>query len=150
MRITVTNPQKTLDKLLAIDKELSSKAIEKTTVAAYKNLRFFAKPHYSGKSTLERNIDYKLKSQAGIVWIKDRNMMVDSKYGRINYINFVLHGTKPHEIVPKDRKVLRFKSLSGFVFTKRVRHPGYKGDDFVHKAIKKTFEELDKILKDIK
>jgi len=150
MRITVTNPQKTLEKLSIIDKELSSKAIEKTTVAAYKNLRFFAKPHYQKRSALERNIDYRLKSQAGIVYIKDRNMMVDSKYGRLNYILFVLKGTKPHTIVPKDRKVLRFKSLSGFVFAKRVRHPGYKGDDFVHKAIKKTFEELDKILKDIR
>jgi len=43
------------------------------------------------------------------------------------------YGTKPHIIVPRNKKVLRFKgqlsgkSKKGFVFATHVNHPGFKG-----------------------
>ena len=56
-----------------------------------------------------------------------------------NYAAFTEYGTRPHEIVPRAKKALRFavganRRLSGsprsgspVVFAKRVRHPGTRG-----------------------
>ena len=67
------------------------------------------------------------------------------------YVEFVLNGTKPHIIKPKNKKVLRFyyKNLSHFIYSKGVMHPGYKGDDFVSKAKSDIFSKLDYILKEL-
>lgn len=35
-------------------------------------------------------------------------------------------GTKPHTILPRQRRVLRFQAGGGTVFARRVRHPGTK------------------------
>ena len=49
---------------------------------------------------------------------------------------FVLHGTHPHLIKPKDPNgVLRFFTRSGsVVFAKFARHPGTKPDDYIRRA----------------
>jgi len=48
---------------------------------------------------------------------------------------FVLNGTRAHEIVPRTKKVLRFKIGSTVVYTKRVHHPGTKPNNFLWKAM---------------
>jgi hypothetical protein len=83
----------------------------------------------------------------GVVWIDNDNMLVEWRGKRINYANFVLFGTRPHTIKPKNKKTLRWNGLHDFVFAKRVHHPGFKGDDFLHKAIETTFRNLDTILR---
>jgi hypothetical protein len=64
------------------------------------------------------------------------------------HAQFVLFGTPPHDIAPKDKKALRWvkagftgpvdfsgKSGSGgFQFAGLVKHPGYIGDDYMEKA----------------
>lgn len=43
-------------------------------------------------------------------------------------------GSRPHEIVPRRKKVLVFYADSGrgpLVFTRRVRHPGFRGNRFL-------------------
>jgi hypothetical protein len=51
---------------------------------------------------------------------------------------FVHWGTRPHEIRPRTRKVLRWPSgtggNTGFRFARRVWHPGYKGDAWMIRA----------------
>jgi len=47
---------------------------------------------------------------------------------------FVLHGTKPHDIRPKDKKALRWTVGNRFVFAKFVKHPGYRGDNYLDRA----------------
>ena len=50
---------------------------------------------------------------------------------------FVHWGTKAHEIRPKQNRPnphLRWVGPSGFVFAKRVWHPGYKGDPYLIRA----------------
>ncbi|HID93117.1 MAG TPA: hypothetical protein EYP60_03370 [bacterium (Candidatus Stahlbacteria)] len=71
-------------------------------------------------------------------------MMVDWRGKRVNYAIFVLYGTKPHYIVPKRKKSLRF-TLDNFIFAKSVKHPGYKGNNFIKKAIQKTLQGLEKL-----
>jgi len=50
---------------------------------------------------------------------------------------FVLKGTKPHVIMSTGSWPLRNKA-TGDVFGPKVNHPGYKGDDFLSKAMKEA------------
>lgn len=61
---------------------------------------------------------------------------------RASYAIFVHNGTKPHEIRPKNRKFLRWSGGSGFIFAKKVTHPGYKGDKFLINAVKKSIPKF--------
>jgi hypothetical protein len=49
---------------------------------------------------------------------------------------FVHNGTKPHIILPKRAKVLKFKSRRGLtVFAKKVNHPGTSANPFMKRAL---------------
>ncbi|MGX1514042.1 hypothetical protein [Streptomyces collinus] len=51
-------------------------------------------------------------------------------------VRFVLDGTKPHIIVPRRAKALRFEAGGSVVFAKRVRHPGTKANNFLARALR--------------
>lgn len=52
------------------------------------------------------------------------------------YAEYVIKGTRPHEIVPRRAKVLAFEGSGGeMVFTKRARHPGTPPNNFAHDAL---------------
>jgi hypothetical protein len=53
---------------------------------------------------------------------------------RAPHAEFVLFGTRPHIIRPKDKKALRWVSGNGFVFARVVNHPGYLGDNYLETA----------------
>jgi hypothetical protein len=150
MQVEIHNLEATIKTLENLDKEKAKWVIGETTERMYENTRFFARPHHK-TGMLERNIRHKIKDNAGIVWIDDENMLVDWRGKKINYAKFVLKGTRPHTIKPKTKKSLRFsyKNLDEFVFRKGVHHPGYKGDDFMKKAINKTLSQLDEIVKGV-
>jgi len=78
-------------------------------------------------------------------------MLVNWKGKKVNYVNFVLFGTRPHIIKAKNKRALRFsyKNLDEFIYRKSVHHPGYRGDDFLKKALDKTFSKLEKLIKDL-
>jgi hypothetical protein len=49
----------------------------------------------------------------------------------VPYAPYVTSPTRPHTIVPNAASVLRFQNSAGaVVFTKRVNHPGTRGNDF--------------------
>jgi Fe-S cluster biosynthesis and repair protein YggX len=150
MKITIKNVDETFKVLENIDKEKAKKAIGIVTQVVYENTKTLAKPHIV-TGTLEKNIRHKIESEAGIIWIDDNNMLVNWNGKRVNYANFVLYGTKPHKIEAKNKKALRFsyKNLDEFVFRKSVHHPGYRGDNFLKKAVEKTFSRLDVLLKNV-
>lgn len=59
---------------------------------------------------------------------------------------YVHQGFKPFIIVPRHKKVLRWVGRDGkFVFAKRVRHPGYKGDPFLFNALDAKDKDIEKI-----
>jgi hypothetical protein len=150
MKVEMHNLEVVFKKLEKIDKEKKKEIIGEVTERMYENTRNFAKSHHIS-GMLERNIRHKINNEAGIVWIDDENMLVNWNGKRINYAEFVLKGTKPHVIKPKRKKALRFsyKNLDEFVFRKKVNHQGYKGDNFLKKAIEKTLKELDEIVKGV-
>jgi hypothetical protein len=55
--------------------------------------------------------------------------------GRTPQLGFLIFGTRPHIIVPKTKKALRFVGRGAVVFAKRVRHPGTRKNDFITKNL---------------
>jgi hypothetical protein len=53
---------------------------------------------------------------------------------RAPHAPFVVFGTRPHIIRPKEKKALRWVSGNGFVFARVVNHPGYRGDNYLETA----------------
>ena len=53
---------------------------------------------------------------------------------------FVLEGTKPHEIRPKNKKALSWPLMAFDYPVKRVMHPGTKPNDFLGRGLLKTLE----------
>jgi hypothetical protein len=53
---------------------------------------------------------------------------------RAPHAKYVLHGTPPHDIRPKNKKALRWVVGNRFVFAKFVKHPGYIGDNYLDRA----------------
>lgn len=52
-------------------------------------------------------------------------------------VRFVLDGTRPHIIVPRRAKALRFTVGGDVVFARRVRHPGTQPNDFLGRALRR-------------
>jgi hypothetical protein len=63
---------------------------------------------------------------------------------------FLNDGTRPHEIVPRNAKALRFETDGRVVFAARAQHPGTQPDPFfdhgVARAEEVLLEELDAAL----
>lgn len=51
------------------------------------------------------------------------------------YASYVEEGTRPHIIVPKNKKALMWENG---IFAKRVKHPGFTGRKFVQRSIDET------------
>jgi hypothetical protein len=58
---------------------------------------------------------------------------------------FVVFGTRPHVITPNKKKALRWVGPGGFVFAKKVNHPGYRGDDYMSEARDNAVLQFQKI-----
>ena len=64
---------------------------------------------------------------------------------RAPYGTYVHQGYKGFTIVPRHKKALRWVSDGKFVFAKRVRHPGYKGDPFLFNALDAKKDYVSKV-----
>lgn len=51
----------------------------------------------------------------------------------------VHQGTRPHVILPKRGRFLRFTSGGRVVYAKKVNHPGTKANPFLVRAVRKVF-----------
>lgn len=49
--------------------------------------------------------------------------------------SYVLYGTKPHEIRPRTKKILKFETKGGTVYARVVHHPGTKPNNFLMRAL---------------
>jgi hypothetical protein len=88
---------------------------------------------------LERSIDYQVDEGKceGVIQINP----TIAPYGK-----YVHTGTRPHDIVPKDKHSLRWAGPGNkFIFAKRVHHPGTQKDEFLYEAAEQSRVEINAI-----
>lgn len=110
--------QSGLDKRLKEAMNLSVRDVQERARATH---RFKTR---TGKA--ERSIEAKVTGAGG---------NIEGTVGTTRLITVYLHqGTRPHNIVPRRKKVLRWASGGNFVFARRVYHPGTQKDEFIYNA----------------
>ncbi|MDP2811771.1 MAG: hypothetical protein Q8O34_16660 [Rhodocyclaceae bacterium] len=98
----------------------------------------------------QRGADKHTKTGALLQSLYNRPIPGGRKIGhnpqRAPHAVFVHWGTRPHVIRPKNRKVLRWPSGGAFAFARKVNHPGYKGDPWLHQAANEAIRQFDAIV----
>jgi len=111
--------------VLALDK--SAKAVQ--SLARVKH-RFRSKT-----TMLEKSVDYEVNTT-------DMDATVFLNEAVAPYGPFVHEGTKPHQILPRAKKALRWTNGGKFVFAKGVWHPGTDKDQFLYEAGKAALPKI--------
>ena len=145
MGIELTGLKAIQERLKHIDTNLHPTIVRDATEDAFNNVKRRAHKHHD-TGNMENNISFRVHKDYGEVFIEDNAMMVEYKGKKINYATFVLYGTRSHWIHPKEKKQLRYASVKNFVHKQAIKHPGYKGDNFLYDGVQDTFKKLDKIL----
>lgn len=65
------------------------------------------------------------------------------------YASFVRLGTKPHDIRPVRKQVLRFEVAGKVIFSRHVRHPGTRSNDWYDQALNQRTRLLEDELRQI-
>jgi hypothetical protein len=78
----------------------------------------------------------------------DGGRAVGHDTNRAPYAGFVILGTRPHVIKPKNKKALRWPAGGRFAFAKSVNHPGYRGDNYFVRAADEAIRQFDRIVTD--
>lgn len=121
--------------------QILNKYLRQAVLSATEEVADYATQHHGFKSrtgNLERSIT-SIHSRDGLKgWVTiDRTQ---APYG-----TYVHQGYGAFTIVPRNKKVLRWVQNGEFVFAKRVRHPGYKGDPFLFNALDASKDKVEKI-----
>ncbi len=116
-------------------KELKQKLIEKLVEIAYASA-FFGVPWRTG------NLAQSIVKQIG-----EGEASIQAL---APYAPYVIFGTAPHEIRPRNASCLVFNAHSGeLVFTQLVRHPGTKPNPFLQKAVEDARSKVEEIFADL-
>lgn len=70
-------------------------------------------------------------------------------YAKAPYSAYVEFGTRPHLILPKRAKALRFEVDGEVVFARRVQHPGTQPQPYLFPAVYEAIPELIEGLKSL-
>lgn len=70
--------------------------------------------------------------------VMDYRPIAVSIYPSVKYAEYVNFGTKPHTILPRTKKVLKFKIGGKVVFATRANHPGTKANPFVERTVTRS------------
>ncbi len=118
-----------------LSKEVKQKLIEKLTDIAYATA-FFNAPWRTGN--LAQSI------------IKEIGEGEASIQVLASYAPYIIFGTAPHEIRPRNASCLVFKAHSGeLVFTQLVRHPGTKPNPFLQRAVEDARSKVEEIFAEL-
>ena len=66
--------------------------------------------------------------------------------GSTTLLHILEFGSAPHEIVPKNKKFLKFSVAGGVVFTKKVQHPGTRPYSMLTIAQTEAAEDLKRLI----
>lgn len=124
IEVNVTGTQALRAKLERIGAVLTQQALDGTAVELEQYIEGEAATHHR-TGRLVRSI-YKARIPGG--WTIGHDLQ------HAPHARFVVEGTRPHLITPKNKKALRWPVGGKFAFAKEVRHPGYKGDNYLQRA----------------
>lgn len=65
------------------------------------------------------------------------------------HADFVLEGTRPHEIVPVNAQALRFEVGGEVVFATRVQHPGTQAQPIIEESIDAVIGDIETMLENL-
>jgi hypothetical protein len=71
-----------------------------------------------------------------------RGIFIDIIVGREGmtpYLGYILNGTPPHLIMPRNARMLRFIQNGVVVFRSIVRHPGTSPNNFMERGVREGF-----------
>lgn len=132
--------------LIEMGGPLARKALARTAVELEKYVRDEGMPHFKGGGMNQAL--FKRKRQDGDMW----DIGYDLR--RAHYAVYVLFGTRPHIILPKEKKMLRWAKDGKFYSKYKVNHPGNKPDNSLERAKEKfvpTFKShIEALLKGMK
>jgi len=112
------------EKLRQLGQRMADQALAATAVEVEEVVRQGAAKHHK-QGALVGSI-YKARTADG--WEIGHDLQ------RARHALFVVFGTKPHKIQPRNKKMLRWAGPNGFIFARVVHHPGYKGDNYLKTA----------------
>lgn len=81
-------------------------------------------------------------------FIRMENKLSGVLYNRQPYAVYVHEGTRPHEIRPRDKKVLANRRRGQF-FGKLVHHPGTQANPFFARAVEKSKDAIQRNFDDV-
>jgi len=122
--IQITGVEKVRAMLQRIGPALSNQALAETAVKVEDYIRHEAGRHEK-TGALNSSI---FKQRNGDSWIIGHDLQ------RAPHAKFVIFGTRPHLIKPKNKKSLRWASGGAFHFAKVVHHPGNRPDKWLDRA----------------
>ncbi|MGP3667612.1 MAG: hypothetical protein ACKD6N_03530 [Candidatus Bathyarchaeota archaeon] len=93
--------------------------------------------------TLRRNVTVKTGRLRRSITVRGLNILMTPHWKYTEY------GVKPYTILPKKAKVLVFKVGKKTVFTRKVEHPGFKGQKWVAKSLGEARQRLVEVLKQL-
>lgn len=67
---------------------------------------------------------------------------LEFRAANVPYVPYVLKPTKPHDIVPRNARVLAWNSPDGPHFARRVHHPGTRGNNYPARAYQTMRPEI--------
>lgn len=117
-------------------KQLQQTMVHATTLVQEEAKRISPGRFRSRTGNLRRSIQRIVESAfRGIIFVD-----AGAKYGE-----YVEHGTRPHLILPKSKKMLAFKSGGRLVFARKVNHPGSKPYPFMKPAFTMNVPKITKL-----
>jgi hypothetical protein len=126
LRITVSasDPALAFEKAKRLGERARQKAVKATAQRLFEHARRMAMRH-NKTGRLVRSLY--LRETDG-TWRVGHDLRV------AKYAKWVHDGSRPHVILPKRGKALRWMSGGKAIFAKKVNHPGYKGDPYLRDA----------------
>lgn len=125
LNLNVTGISETREAFEKLVPKLQNKALARLSTAIYDDAF--------------RSIDQHTKTGALLQSLRQRRdadaFYVYNDTQRAKHALFVHWGSKAHVIRPNKKKALRWPKDGKFVFSRMVRHPGYKGDPWFVDAI---------------
>ena len=124
IEVNVTGTEALRAKLQHIGEVLTQQALDSTALELEQYIEGEAAKHHK-TGALVRSV-YKAPIPGG--WFIGHDLR------HAPHARFVIEGTRPHLITPKNKKALRWPVGGKFAFAKEVKHPGYRGDNYLQRA----------------